>query len=53
MKADYLGEETVGVNKDLLYVDNEEFGNNLVILEIERQVAKHNRQTQAQIVKQG
>jgi len=37
---------------DLLYINNKEFGNNLVLLEIERQVAEHNRQTQAQMVKQ-
>jgi hypothetical protein len=43
MRPDYLNKELVGVNKDLLHVDNEEFGDDLVLLEIERQVAKHNR----------
>jgi hypothetical protein len=36
----------------LLHVSNEEFGDNLVLIEIEQRVAKHNRQTQAQMVKQ-
>jgi hypothetical protein len=52
MRADYLGEEPVGVNDDLLHVDNEEFGDDPVLSEIERRVAEHNRRTQAQMVKQ-
>jgi hypothetical protein len=36
----------------LLHDNNEEFGDNPVLLEIEKRVAKHNRQTQAQMVKQ-
>jgi len=36
----------------LLHVDNEEFGNDPVLTEIERRVAEHNRRTQAQMVKQ-
>jgi hypothetical protein len=48
-RADYLGEESVGVNKDLLHVDNEEFGDDAVLSEIERRVAEHNRRTQAQM----
>jgi hypothetical protein len=36
----------------LLYVNNEEFGTNPVLTEIEQRVAKHNRRTQAQMVKQ-
>jgi len=51
-RADYLGEEPVGVNDDLLHVDNEEFGDDPVLSEIERRVAEHNRRTQAQMVKQ-
>jgi hypothetical protein len=51
-RADYLGEEPVGVNDDLLHVDNEEFGDNPVLIEIEKRVAEHNRQTQSQMVKQ-
>jgi hypothetical protein len=51
-RADYLGEEPVGVNDDLLHVDNEEFGDNPVLTEIEKRVAEHNPQTQAQMVKQ-
>ena len=42
MRADYLGEEPAGMN-DLLYIDNKEFGNDPVLLEIERRVAEHNR----------
>ena len=51
-RPDYLNEEPVGVNEDLLHVDNEEFGNDPVLSEIERRVAEHNRRTQAQMVKQ-
>ena len=51
MRADYLSEESAGVN-DLLYIDNEEFGNDPVLSEIERRVAEYNRRIQAQIVKQ-
>jgi hypothetical protein len=36
----------------LLHVDNEEFGNDPVLSEIEKRVAEHNLQTQAQMVKQ-
>jgi hypothetical protein len=52
MRADYLGEEQASVNEDLLHVDNEEFGDDPVLSEIERRVAEHNRRTQAQMVKQ-
>ena len=51
IRVDYLGEEPAKVN-DLLYIDNEEFGNNPVLSEIERQVAEHNCRIQAQMVKQ-
>ena len=51
-RADYLGEEPVGVNEDLLHVDNKEFGDDPVLSEIEQRVAEHNRRTQAQMVKQ-
>jgi hypothetical protein len=51
-RPDYLRTEPASVNSDLLHVDNEEFGHNPVLLEIEKRVAKHNRQTQAQMVKQ-
>jgi hypothetical protein len=34
-RVDYLGEELVGVNNDLLHVNNKEFSDNLVLLEIE------------------
>ena len=51
-RPDYLKTEPAGVNNDLLHVDNEEFGDNPVLLEIEKRVAKHNLQTQAQMVKQ-
>jgi hypothetical protein len=51
INPDYLSTEPVGVNKDLLHVDNEEFGNDPVLIEIEQRVAKHNRRTQAQKVK--
>jgi hypothetical protein len=44
--------ELVGVNDDLLHVDNEEFGDDPVLTEIEKRVAEYNRQTQAQMVKQ-
>jgi hypothetical protein len=40
------------VNNNLFYVDNEEFGDNPVLIEIEKQVAKHNCRIQAQMVKQ-
>jgi hypothetical protein len=50
-RADYLGEEPVGVNDDLLHVNNKEFGDDLVLSEIEQRVAEYNRQTQAQMVK--
>jgi hypothetical protein len=43
MRPDYLNEEPAGVNNDLLHVDNEEFGDDPVLSEIERQVAEHNR----------
>ena len=43
INPDYLRTEPVGVNEDLLHVDNEEFGNDPVLTEIERQVAEHNR----------
>jgi hypothetical protein len=36
----------------LLHVDNEEFGDDPVLSEIEKRVAEHNLQTQAQMVKQ-
>ena len=52
INPDYLSIEPVGVNKDLLHVGNEEFGDDPVLTEIERRVAEHNRQTQAQMVKQ-
>jgi hypothetical protein len=42
MRLDYLNEEPVGVNNDLLHVDNKEFSNDPVLSEIEQQVAKHN-----------
>ena len=51
-RPDYLGTEPVGVNTDLLHVDNEEFGDDPILSEIEKRVAEHNRQTQAQMVKQ-
>ena len=51
-RPDYLAIEPVGVNDDLLHVDNEEFGDDPVLMEIEKRVAKHNRRTQAQMVKQ-
>jgi len=51
MRANYLSKELAKVN-DLLYINNKEFGNNLVLSEIKRQVAKHNRWIQAQMVKQ-
>jgi hypothetical protein len=44
--------EPAGVNTDLLHVDNEEFGDDPVLSEIEKRVAEHNRRTQAQMVKQ-
>jgi hypothetical protein len=31
------------VNKDLLHIDNEEFGNDLMLSKIEKRVAEHNR----------
>jgi hypothetical protein len=52
MRLDYLNEEPVGVNDDLLHVNNEEFGDNPVLSEIEQQVAEYNCRTQAQMVKQ-
>ena len=51
MRADYLSKEPARVN-DLLYIDNEEFGNDPVLSEIEQRVAEHNRWIQAQMVKQ-
>jgi len=36
----------------LLYINNKEFGNDPVLLEIERRVAEHNCRIQAQMVKQ-
>jgi hypothetical protein len=51
INPDYLSTEPVGVNNDLLHVGNEEFGDDLVLTEIERRVAEHNRRTQAQMVK--
>jgi hypothetical protein len=42
-RLDYLATEPVGVNDDLLHVDNKEFGGDPVLSEIEKQVAKHNR----------
>jgi len=36
---------------DLLYIDNEEFSDDLVLSETKRRVAEHNRRTQAQMVK--
>jgi len=47
---DYLDTELVGID-DLLHIDNEELGEDLVLTEIERQVAEHNRWTQAQMIK--
>ena len=44
-RPDYLTTEPVGVNNDLLHVDNKEFGDDLVLTEIEKQVAEHNRHT--------
>ena len=41
-RLDYLGTEPAGVNNDLLHVDNEEFGDDPVLSEIEKRVAKHN-----------
>ena len=52
IRPDYLSTEPVGVNDDLLHIDNEEFGDDPVLTEIERRVAEHNRRTQAQMVKQ-
>ena len=51
-RPDYLGTEPVGVNTDLLHVDNKEFGDDPILSEIEKRVAEHNLQTQAQMVKQ-
>ena len=51
-RPDYLDIELVGVNEDLLHVDNKEFGDDPVLSEIEKRVAEHNRQMQAQMVKQ-
>jgi hypothetical protein len=51
-KPDYLATEPVSVNNNLLHVDNEEFGDDPVLTEIEKRVAEHNRRTQAQMVKQ-
>ena len=36
----------------MLHINNKEFGNGPVLIEIERRVAEHNRQIQAQMVKQ-
>ena len=42
IRLDYLRTELASVNNDLLYINNEEFSDNPVLLEIEKQVAKHN-----------
>jgi hypothetical protein len=52
MKPDYLATELVGVNDDLLHVDNEVFTEDPVLTEIEKRVAEHQLRTQAQMVKQ-
>jgi hypothetical protein len=52
INPEYLEMEPVGVNEDLLHTGNEEFGDDPVLTEIERRVADHNRQIQAQMVKQ-
>jgi hypothetical protein len=52
INPDYLSTELVSVNEDLLYIDNEEFGDDPVLTEIEWRVAEYNRQIQAQMVKQ-
>jgi hypothetical protein len=34
--------EPAGINNDLLHIDNKEFGDDPVLLEIEKRVAEHN-----------
>ena len=41
-RPDYLRTEPVSVNTNLLHVDNEEFSDNPILLEIEKRVAEHN-----------
>jgi hypothetical protein len=46
-RPNYLTTEPLGVNDDLLHVNNKEFGDNPVLTEVERRVAKHNRRPQS------